>query len=276
MTAPPTLEDGRCLCDAAGLLVERALERAREITEGGRRIDEHQVLAERVSYAATEARAARDTVDAAAAARAEGGSGEMLERTATAAVAGLTASLRSRLEPALDDLGLGEAVLEETFPAQMRALLRSAGHASVLQSIGRHVAETRGRNNWQLDDLAEQVRAAVRDFADKEVAPEAERIHRNDELVPERFISHMAELGYFGLAIPEAYGGSDMGNLAMILTTEELSRASLAAAGSLITRPEILTKALLQGGTEEQKQHWLPLMASGEIMVGIASWWASR
>jgi (2S)-methylsuccinyl-CoA dehydrogenase len=61
-----------------------------------------------------------------------------------------------------------------------------------------------------------------------------------------------------------------MGNLAMILTTEELSRASLAAAGSLITRPEILAKALLSGGTEEQKKHWLPKLASGEIMAGIA------
>jgi (2S)-methylsuccinyl-CoA dehydrogenase len=56
----------------------------------------------------------------------------------------------------------------------------------------------------------------------------------------------------------------------MILTTEELSRASLAAAGSLITRPEILTKALLQGGTDAQKAHWLPKIAAGEIMVGIS------
>jgi (2S)-methylsuccinyl-CoA dehydrogenase len=80
----------------------------------------------------------------------------------------------------------------------------------------------------------------------------------------------MGELGYFGLSVPEAYGGHEMGNLAMILTTEELSRASLAAAGSLITRPEILTKALLQGGTDEQKRQWLPRIASGEIMVGIS------
>ena len=110
----------------------------------------------------------------------------------------------------------------------------------------------------------------MREFGEKEVAPAAERIHRHDELVPESFIRGMAELGYFGLAIPEQYGGSEMGNLAMILTTEELSRASLAAAGSLITRPEILTKALVQGGTEEQKAHWLPKIAAGEIMVGIS------
>ena len=80
----------------------------------------------------------------------------------------------------------------------------------------------------------------------------------------------MGELGYFGLSVPEEYGGHEMGNLAMILTTEELSRASLAAAGSLITRPEILTKALLQGGTDAQKRHWLPRIASGEVMVGVS------
>jgi (2S)-methylsuccinyl-CoA dehydrogenase len=88
--------------------------------------------------------------------------------------------------------------------------------------------------------------------------------------VPERFISEMAKLGYFGLSIPEQYGGNELGNLAMILTTEELSRASLAAAGSLITRPEILAKALLAGGTEEQKQRWLPKLAAGEIMAAIS------
>jgi (2S)-methylsuccinyl-CoA dehydrogenase len=110
----------------------------------------------------------------------------------------------------------------------------------------------------------------VRAFADREVAPHAERIHRRDELVPESFIEQMGELGYFGLSIPDAYGGFELGNLAMILTTEELSRASLAAAGSLITRPEILAKALLAGGTEEQKRHWLPRLASGELMAAIS------
>src|SRR5262249_47516322 len=88
--------------------------------------------------------------------------------------------------------------------------------------------------------------------------------------VPERFITEMGKLGYFGLSIPEAYGGHELGNLAMILTTEELSRASLAAAGSLITRPEILAKAILAGGTEDQKAHWLPRLASGETMAGIS------
>jgi alkylation response protein AidB-like acyl-CoA dehydrogenase len=80
----------------------------------------------------------------------------------------------------------------------------------------------------------------------------------------------MAELGYFGMSVPEEYGGQGMGNLAMVVITEELSAASLAGAGSLITRPEILTKALLKGGTEAQKRKWLPPVAAGELMVGIS------
>src|SRR5207249_1016838 len=89
----------------------------------------------------------------------------------------------------------------------------------------------------------------------KEVAPIAERIHRHDELVPESIIRRMGELGYFGMSVPEDYGGQGMGNLVMIVITEELSAASLAAAGSLITRPEILTKALLKGGTGGGVRH---------------------
>ena len=270
MPSPPTLADAERLLAGSETLVERALDRAREITGGGRGIDDHQVLVERVAYAATQARAARETVAALRDIKGEGRASAIFESTCAAGVALLAADLKARLEPALEDLGLGEDVLEEAFPAELRATQRAAANEAVLREIGRHTCETRGREPWPLDDISEQVRDAVREFAEQEVAPHAERIHRGDEIVPESFITGMAELGYFGLAVPEDFGGSEMGNLAMILTTEELSRASLAAAGSLITRPEILTKALLQGGTDEQKQHWLPKIAAGEIMVGIS------
>jgi (2S)-methylsuccinyl-CoA dehydrogenase len=270
MASNPTLADAQHLIDAAERLLDQTLERASVITEGGKRIDDHQVLAERVAYAVTEGRAARSLLDYVRALHDEGRATEMLEWTCGAGVADLVQSLANRLAPAVDDLGIGEQTLEAAFPAETRARLRSTCHESVFRTIGRHVAGTRGRNDAPLDDISEQIRDSVREFADAEVAPHAERIHRNDELVPEEFITKMGELGYFGMGIPESYGGSEMGNLAMILTTEELSRASLAAAGSLITRPEILTKALLGGGTEDQKQHWLPKIASGEIMVGIS------
>jgi (2S)-methylsuccinyl-CoA dehydrogenase len=266
----PSLEDARAFVAAAEQLLERVVDRARGVTEAGKRIDDHQVLAERVAYAATEGRAARELLAFAAGAGAEGRGSAMLAACAGAGCAELVSSLATRIEPALDDLGLGEEVLAEALPAELRARLRRARHQSVLRAIGRDVAGTRGRNDTPLEETLEQVRASVREFAEAEVAPHAERIHRHDELVPESVIEKMGELGYFGLSVPEEYGGFEMGNLAMILTTEELSRASLAAGGSLITRPEILTKALLQGGSEEQKRQWLPRIASGEIMVGIS------
>ena len=270
MTAKPSLDDARNLLSAGEALLERAVTRAREITARGAEIDSHQVLAERVAYAATESRAAAELVAFTSEAKAEGRAGAELEQLTAASVAGLVRSLRDRLAPSLPDLGIDDAELERAFPRDVRETLFSAGHEAVLREIGRRTCAARGRERLPLDDIHEQVRDAVREFAEKEVAPHAERIHRHDELVPEEFIAKMSALGYFGLAIPEEHGGSELGNLAMILTTEELSRASLAAAGSLITRPEILTKALLQGGTEEQQKHWLPKIASGEVMVGIS------
>jgi (2S)-methylsuccinyl-CoA dehydrogenase len=270
MSPPPVLDDARRLLEAAESLLGKALARAREVTAHGAAIDEHQVLSERVAYAATEARAARALVEFAAEAAREGRGSARLDTTCAAAVAQLARSLRERIDSVLPELGLDEGVLEQAFPSSARDVLRRAGREAVFREIGQAVAAERGRERLPLDEISEQVREAVREFAEREVAPEAERIHRRDELVPESFITKMAELGYFGLAVPEAYGGSQLGNLAMILTTEELSRASLAAAGSLITRPEILTKALLQGGSEEQKRRWLPRIAAGEIMVGIS------
>jgi len=269
-TARPTLEDAKTLLAAAEHLQERAIASARELTQGGRKIDDHQVSTERVAYAATEARAAREVVEAVGVAREEGRSSERFELCAAAAVGDLVASLRERLSQSVDDLGIGDDAIEQAFPASLRGLLRSTTSESVFREIGAQVIDDRGRADWPLDEMHDQVRDQVREFAANEVIPHAEHIHRNDELVPQEFIEKMSELGFFGLSVPEQYGGVEMGNLAMILTTEELSRASLAAAGSLITRPEILTKALLGGGTEEQKQHWLPRLASGEIMVGIS------
>ncbi len=99
------------------------------------------------------------------------------------------------------------------------------------------------------------------------IAPHAEHVHRTNGDVPEEIVTGLAELGAFGLSVPAEYGGfSEGGNaeyMAMVVATEELSRASLGIGGSLITRPEILTRALVKGGTEEQKLKWLPKLAIG-------------
>jgi (2S)-methylsuccinyl-CoA dehydrogenase len=113
----------------------------------------------------------------------------------------------------------------------------------------------------------------MREFAEREIRPLAQAIHRGDRDIPESIIRGAADLGLFGLSVPERFGGTAAGeadHLAMLIVTEELSRASLAAGGSLITRPEILIRALLRAGSEEQKRALLPAIASGEKLVAVA------
>ena len=126
----------------------------------------------------------------------------------------------------------------------------------------------------ELGESAEQrlLRSTFRDFARERIGPFAQDIHRGNLDVPESIIAGSAELGLFGLSVPEAFGGSQGQTpdyQTMLIVTEELSRASLGAGGSLITRPEILVRALLKGGTEEQKQRWLPAIASGHKLVAV-------
>ena len=268
MTA--SLDDARLVLAAGTQLLADAIGAAKSLTNGGKNIDDHQVITERVAYAATEAVAAHEVLNEFDVWSAEGNSTPMREKTAIAAVGQLMTNLRDRLSLGADDLGIGDDAIESTFSADVRAALRRTTAEALLRELGVEAAATAGRNDWVLDDMHEQVRDQVREFAAAEVMPHAEHIHRTDATIPEAFITKMAELGFFGLSIPEEYGGVEMGNLAMIVTTEELSRASLAAAGSLVTRPEILTKALMGGGTEAQKKYWLPKLASGEVMAGIS------
>ncbi len=221
-------------------------------TNGGKTIDEHQVTARAVAYANTCIAACKALLESEVSS-----SGQGLVRGA--AIVDLVKTAALELEDASTDITTFTSVARD-----MNTLVQE----DALREIGRLAAEK--QLSWGLDETHEQVRSSVKQFAIKEVEPKAEHIHRTDALVPDKLINAMAELGFFGLSIPESYDGFDMGNLAMILTTEELSRASLAAAGSLITRPEILAKALVAGGTDAQKKKWLPLLASGEIMAAIS------
>ena len=125
-----------------------------------------------------------------------------------------------------------------------------------------------------LDGDMEMVADSFGSFARNVIAPHAEHVHRTNGDVPEEIVTGLAELGAFGLSVPAEYGGySEGGNaeyMGMVVATEELSRASLGIGGSLITRPEILTRALVKGGTEEQKLHWLPKLATAEVMPAVA------
>lgn len=125
-----------------------------------------------------------------------------------------------------------------------------------------------------LADDFEMVQDTFRSYAMKVIAPKAEHVHRHNDDVPEEVIAGLAEIGAFGLSVPVEYDGFSEGGegeyMASVIATEELSRGSLGIGGSLITRPEILTRALVKGGTEEQKHEWLPKLASAEVLSAVA------
>ena len=116
-----------------------------------------------------------------------------------------------------------------------------------------------------LDDELEMIRAQFRRFSLEKVEPHAHDWHLEDELIPLSIIDEMAEMGVFGLTIPEEYGGFGLSKASMCVVSEELSRGYIGV-GSLATRTEIAAELILCGGTEEQKQHWLPGLASAEIL----------
>jgi len=116
-----------------------------------------------------------------------------------------------------------------------------------------------------LDEDMEAIRTEMRKFAAAEVLPHAHDWHRRNDYIPLEVISGLSDLGVFGLTIPEEFGGMGLGKVAMCVVSEELSRAYIGV-GSLGTRSEIAAELILAGGTEAQKQHYLPKIASGEIL----------
>jgi (2S)-methylsuccinyl-CoA dehydrogenase len=116
-----------------------------------------------------------------------------------------------------------------------------------------------------LDETIEAMRAEIHRFAEAEVSPHAHEWHLKNDYIPMDVVAKMSELGVFGLTIPEAYGGLELGKEAMCVVSEELSRAYIGV-GSLGTRSEIAAELILGGGTEAQKEHWLPKIASGEVL----------
>ena len=184
--------------------------------------------------------------------------------------------LIERLGIRASEMGLGAGSL--TALAQrddVRDFIDTNLSADCWEDLGRQICEQqRIRLPSSLPEEVEIVRGSFQRFADEVVEPQAEQIHRQDLDIPESLIEAAAELGCFGTSIPERFGGLQPDDrpdsLAMIVVTEELSRGSLGAAGSLITRPEIAARALLAGGTKKQQKKWLPLLASGEKLCAIS------
>ena len=114
-----------------------------------------------------------------------------------------------------------------------------------------------------LDEELEMIREQFRRYAVEKIEPFAHDWHLKDELIPMEVIDELAEMGVFGLTIPEEYGGLGLSKASMCVVSEELSRGYIGV-GSLGTRSEIAAELILAGGTEEQKKKWLPALASAE------------
>jgi len=168
----------------------------------------------------------------------------------------------------LSDLGLTFDEISAFQTPEIVSLIDTGNTPEIRTEITRLIRDQAGHSTFGdpgLDETMEQIRNEMRRFAEDTVVPHAHEWHLKNDYIPMEVIGQMSELGVFGLTIPEDYGGLGLGKEAMCVVSEELSRAYIGV-GSLGTRSEIAAELILCGGTEEQKQHWLPKIASGEIL----------
>ena len=273
------LQQAGAALQATTQLIDTALSALKLLTLDGERVspaklDEHQLASYELSLSWSECTASRFLTAHALQLAAR----SVPENTLTIQLANLFCAEaitntvnRLRARPA--DYGLTHAdiitdpVAEEFLSKQLAA--------KNIAAIGQAILDRDGDLG---PDLLSEYHTIMRDtfrrFSDDVVAPLAESIHREDLIIPDAILEPLKEMGMFGLSIPAKYGGLQEDDkedtLGMIVVTEELSRGSIGAAGSLITRPEILARALLKGGTEEQKQYWLPQLAVGDPLCAVA------
>lgn len=195
---------------------------------------------------------------------------ELERRVATTFCAETLANLNQRLSIRAGDYGIVHTDLVElNDPFIARALA-----ARPLAELGRDLANDPNGLPLHLDDEKRLMRDTFRRFSDQVVRPLASAVHRDDSMIPDDIIEGLKKLGCFGLCVPERFGGlkpdDREDSLGMVVATEELSRGSLGAAGSLITRPEIVARALIEGGTAAQQARWLPALAAGEPLCAVS------
>ncbi len=233
-------------------------------------LEEHQFAAHSLSWLATYAQALRQMRAWAGRLADQGAFGEMEGLLLQIAYGEYLTQIRGGIPMSqgemarLSDLGI-------TPPAPSAAATTLMAHGNTPATRARLVALMRdnaGRATFGatgLDEELEMIRDQFRRYADEKVIPFAHDWHLKDELIPMQTIQDLAEMGVFGLTIPEEFGGFGLSKASMVVVSEELSRGYIGV-GSLGTRSEIAAELILCGGTPEQKAKWLPRLASGETL----------
>ena len=283
LTSSPLLADLLDLTGAALPAVDTVLALAKDILRAkvsrdgrvsGALIDQHQTAAHGLAWLATYAQSLHQMQDWALRLQADGKFGEVEQLIHQIAFGeylwqiygGIPMSQGEIMRP--QDIGLSQDDMRAMMVPAVATLCEQgntqAARMRIVDLMQDQAANlTVGASG--LDDELEMIRAQFRRFSLEKVEPHAHDWHLKDELIPLSIIDEMAEMGVFGLTIPEEYGGFGLSKASMCVVSEELSRGYIGV-GSLATRTEIAAELILCGGTEEQKQHWLPGLASAEIL----------
>ncbi len=237
-------------------------------------LDREQHLAHGLAWVGTYAETLRETADWARRLENDGAFGEierlltqiLFSRYLADLVGGIAMNQGETIRPhELGTLDEADALFE--VPAVQRLIKEGLTPASMAAAAA-HLPDALSRatvENTALDETMDMIRDTFRKFASDRVLPHAHGWHLRDALIPDDIIAEMGALGVFGLTIPEEYGGSGLGKIAMCVVSEELSRGYIGV-GSLGTRSEIAAELILIGGTQAQKEQWLPGIASAEIL----------
>ncbi|MDA0720197.1 MAG: acyl-CoA/acyl-ACP dehydrogenase [Proteobacteria bacterium] len=283
LTSSPLLADLLDLTGAALPAVDTVLALAKDILRAkvsrdgrvsGALIDQHQTAAHGLAWLATYAQSLHQMQDWAQRLQADGKFGEVEQLIHQIAFGeylwqisgGIPMSQGEILRP--QDIGLPQDAMRAMLIPAVTTLCEQGNTQAArmrLVDLMQDQAANLTVGASGLDDELEMIRAQFRRFSLEKVEPHAHDWHLKDELIPLSIIDEMAEMGVFGLTIPEEYGGFGLSKASMCVVSEELSRGYIGV-GSLATRTEIAAELILCGGTEEQKQHWLPGLASAEIL----------
>ena len=275
----PVLADLLTLTEGAMPEVEHLFLAAREglraqVTVGGKisasAMEEHQFAAHTLAWLATYTESLRQMQAWASRTTQDGTFGEMEALILQIAFGEYLSQIHGGIPMSqgemarVQDLGL----IAPPPGAAAASLMASGNTAAARQRLVALMRENQGRATFGatgLEDELEMIRDQFRRFADEQVTPHAHGWHLRDELIPMDIIEQLAEMGVFGLTIPEEFGGLGMSKASMVVVSEELSRGYIGV-GSLATRSEIAAELILCGGTPDQKAQWLPKLASAEIL----------